>query len=60
MSQVSITSYDYIYIGNSVMLGANVKILDTDFHPIDAEGRNKGMEGKCKPVVISKNVFIGT
>lgn len=59
MSQVSITAYDYVYIGNNVMLGADVKIWDTDFHPIDAECRNRGAEGKCKPVFISNNAFVG-
>lgn len=39
------------------MLRTNVKIWDADFHPIDADRRNKGMEGKCKPVVISKDAF---
>ena len=42
-------------------IGANVKIVDTDFHPIDSEERLRGNNeaAKLKPIKIGKNVFIG-
>lgn len=57
-----------IEIGDFTDIGGNVKILDTDFHPIDYETRNRlTMEGRggdsdlvpSKPIVIGKNCFIG-
>jgi len=50
-----------IEIGDRVLLGANVLITDTDFHPIDAELRRRSPhEGAHAPVVIEDDVFIGT
>ena len=57
-----------IYIGDNTCIGANCKILDNDFHPLDYETRNeqlrdpKGGERDvipCKEVRIGKNCFIG-
>lgn len=50
-----------ITIGNHVLIGANTKILDNDFHPLETEARNAGDFSKltCKPVRIGNNVFIG-
>ena len=44
------------------MLGANVTILDTNFHPLDAEGRRFAPIPEPEPddsVVIGEDVFIG-
>lgn len=51
-----------ITIGNSTLIGANVTIVDTDFHPIGASGRlgNRLDEIKSAPITIGENVFIGT
>lgn len=61
MSGVSIYARNSIRIGNDCRIGANTKIFDNDFHPVDPELRiassNKNME--IKPVVIGENVFIG-
>jgi len=52
-----------IDIGKSCLIGANVTVVDTDFHPIRPEGRryNANVEDiTVAPVVIEDNVFIGT
>ncbi|MBE2260103.1 MAG: hypothetical protein IAE88_14675 [Rhodobacteraceae bacterium] len=50
-----------ITIGNSTLVGANVAIVDTDFHPISAAGRrsNRVDEIQSSPIAIGENVFIG-
>lgn len=57
-----------IYIGDNTCIGANCKIMDNDFHPIDYETRNdqlmdsRGAERDvvpCEDVRIGKNCFIG-
>ena len=61
MSATTIYSRASIRIGKHTSIGANVKIFDHDFHPVDPEERlehpNSGM--KCKPIEIGENVFIG-
>ncbi|MBU3188432.1 acyltransferase [Clostridium bowmanii] len=61
ISGATIYSKVSIEIGNYTNIGGNVKILDHDFHPIDAEARkmnNMAMVGK-KPIIIGENVFVG-
>lgn len=49
-----------VTIGDNVMLGANVFIADTDFHPIDASGRRFSSTGiPTSPVTLDDNVFVG-
>ena len=57
-----------ISIGDNTAVGGNVKILDNDFHPIEAETRNKlladsnGGDSDLVPsreIKIGKNCFIG-
>jgi len=48
-----------ITISDDVLIGANVEIIDSDFHEIDPQNRNSGNH-KAKPVFISKNVFVGS
>jgi len=49
-----------IEIGNRVMLGANVTITDTDFHPLDARERiAHPSAGKSEPVKIEDYAFVG-
>lgn len=58
-----------IYIGDDTSIGGNVKILDNDFHPIDAEKRVQQMYSErpgevadlipTKEIRIGKNCFIG-
>ncbi|MBR1821923.1 MAG: acyltransferase [Clostridia bacterium] len=57
-----------IEIGDNTAIGGNVKILDNDFHPIEAEERNRLMNDPhggdseivpSRPIKIGKNCFIG-
>ena len=71
MSGVTIYARREITIGDNTCIGGNVKIIDNDFHPLDAEKRNELLLGKApetgdraewigtKPVHIGKNCFIG-
>jgi len=52
-----------IHIGSEVLMGANVVIVDTDFHPINPVGRRHSddiAQIGVAPVIIEDNVFIGT
>jgi len=61
ISGATIYARKEIFIGSHCRIGANVKILDNDFHPVDPEKRlvapNKLMN--VKPIRIGENVFIG-
>ena len=68
MSGVTIYARKGIEIGENTAIGGNTKILDNDFHPIEAEARNKHLADKnggdsdlvpAKPIKIGKNCFIG-
>lgn len=50
-----------IFIGDNTLIGANAKILDNDFHPIEAEARNRDDKDmiKAKEIFIGKDCFIG-
>lgn len=60
MSGVTIYALEKIEIGNNSIIGANVKILDNDFHPVEPTARlkNEKLIGK-KEIIIKENVFIG-
>ena len=57
-----------IYIGENTCIGGNSKILDNDFHPLEAEERNRLLQ-QCsggdsdlipaREIRIGKNCFIG-
>lgn len=52
-----------VKIGNECLIGANVVIADTDFHPVKPAGRRYNenpLEIGAAPVEIGDNVFIGT
>ena len=61
ISGATIYARERIEIGSHTRIGANVKILDNDFHPVDpalrleASNQNMGV----RPVIIGENVFIG-
>lgn len=63
MSSTAIICNHQISIGNNVVIGGNTVIYDTDFHMLDAQGRNdKSTDkqgAKKAPVRIGNNVFIG-
>ena len=50
-----------ISIGEHTLVGADTKIVDTDFHPVSAEDRLEKQNSSIKkaPIEIGKNVFIG-
>jgi acetyltransferase-like isoleucine patch superfamily enzyme len=50
-----------IRIGERCLIGADVVIVDTDFHALDAARRDAGWAAiGCAPVEIGDDVFIGT
>lgn len=68
ISGATIYARKRIEIGNNTAIGGNVKILDNDFHPIDAEDRLKlmmdpnGGESElipAKEIKIGNNCFVG-
>ncbi len=61
ISGASIYAHESIDIGSKTLIGANVKIIDNDFHPVEPEARKNNDNSKIghAPVVIGENVFIG-
>ena len=61
ISGATIYAIDSIEIGDNCRIGANVKIVDNDFHPIDAQARLSDDRDQIghRPIRIGKNVFIG-
>lgn len=61
LSGTTICAANSVRIGNRCLIGADVLIADTDFHPLAAENRRyKGAsEAASKPVVIEDDVFVG-
>ena len=51
-----------IRIGNDVLVGANCKIIDNDFHPLDYRKRNpqKAEDVQKRRIIIGNGCFIGT
>ena len=61
LSGTTICAAKSVSIGKRCLIGADVLIADTDFHPIAMEGRRyKGVsEAASSPIVIEDDVFIG-
>ncbi len=61
ISGATIYARKSITIGDNTMIGGNVKILDNDFHPIEAEARIRDDKDmiRAKAITIGKNCFIG-
>ena len=62
ISGVCIVSAKEISIGSEVLIGANVLIVDTDFHPISPSNRRHSDDASkimTAPVKVGNNVFIG-
>ena len=62
ISGSTIYSWDSIKIGNYTRIGANCKIMDNDFHPVELEYRHKGLNEEYTrkaPIVIGNDCFIG-
>ena len=58
MSGASIYAESSIEIGDHVLLGANARIYDTDFHPIHFQDRLAGVPAKTEAVVIGEHVWL--
>jgi carbonic anhydrase/acetyltransferase-like protein (isoleucine patch superfamily) len=60
-SGTTICAVKSIEIGDNCLIGADVTIVDTDFHPLKPEGRRFAPIGDAssKEVSIGNNVFIG-
>ncbi len=59
LSGCSITAEERITIGNRVMIGAGVLIMDSDAHSLNPWKRFAGGRGRTTPVVIDDDVFVG-
>ena len=68
ISGATIYARSKIEIGKNTCIGGNAKILDNDFHPIDAKTRNRLMNDPSggnsalvpeKPIKIGQDCFIG-
>lgn len=61
ISGTTIYAHNSIEIGDNTLIGANCKILDTDFHPTNTIDRLNGDHSNIpnRPIKIGKNVFIG-
>lgn len=61
ISGATIYARKSIKIGAGTLIGANTKILDNDFHPIDLESRRKDIkeEIRAKEIVIGNDCFVG-
>lgn len=68
ISGATIYARSRIEIGENSCIGGNAKILDNDFHPIEAETRNRLLNDPnggnsalvpAKPIKIGKDCFIG-
>lgn len=61
LSGATICASISVTIGNRVLMGADVLIADTDFHPVDMVPRRFEPESRAAaaPVVIGDDVFLG-
>ena len=62
MSGASINCVSRCVFKEGTMLGANVNVWDTDFHPIDPEKRvyqTSVREAETAPITVGRNVWIG-
>jgi len=62
ISGATLVAAKSITIGKHVLLGANVTIVDTDFHPIAPQNRRHSDDASkiaAAPVVVEDNVFVG-
>lgn len=60
ISNAMIAAYEHVFIGKNVSVGAGVKIMDTDFHPLDLDERMRNVNIPHRPVRIEDGAFIGT
>jgi acetyltransferase-like isoleucine patch superfamily enzyme len=56
----AIAEHTSITIGRRVLIGTNVEIIDSDFHGIRVDDRNKSRAEWAKPVIVEDDVFLGS
>lgn len=56
---IAVAESSTISIGNNVLIGTDVTLIDSDFHGIHPEERNAGLH-QSAPITIGNNVFIGS
>ena len=62
ISGSTIYAWESIEIGDYTRVGANCKIIDNDFHPVELEYRHQALNGqhtRRAPIVIGNDCFIG-
>ena len=60
MSGCTICASESVTVGSRCLLGADVFIADTDFHPVAPDGRRWRRDGVATaPISIGDNVFLG-
>jgi len=62
ISGASICAASSVEIGDGCLIGANVMIVDTDFHPVRGSARRYAPNPEPRPmdrVIIGSNVFVG-
>lgn len=56
---VAVAEHSSITIGERVLIGSRVELLDSDFHGLEVHERRESRPESAKPVVIGDDVFIG-
>lgn len=56
----AIVEHSSIKIGRNCLIGANVEILDSDFHGLAVADRRKSLQIWARPVNVGDDVFIGS
>lgn len=59
MSGTVISCFKNIKIGNNVLCGGNVTIMDSDWHSIDPKKRHVSGEFNSEEIIIEDNVWLG-
>lgn len=59
ISGAAIFCSNSITIGNHVLIGANCRIYDTDFHPVDFMERRRRRPCSTAPIIIEDDVWLG-
>lgn len=60
LTGTTIVAAEEVVLGDRVLIGANVTVADTDFHPLTPEGRAVDINaGKHAPIYVGDDVFVG-
>ena len=57
---VAIAEHSSIGIGERVLIGTNVEIIDSDFHGINISDRGISKSDWAKPIIVQDDVFLGS